>query len=231
MEELRRRNGSLPGERRGQRHPGQSRIWPSSRWPIYHPNDDQDGPDQTHAGWRLRNDDAPRSQRHVSHFNVRSRCSLGNGLRINSGSNLSQQLDPRAVASSTGEVPGPHLAWDFSVWLRCLRHLCAMGDSRSSSSVSFPADTSLQSVTMKPRTQQRSARQRFMSSKANPTIGQQTAAHALEQTNSQRADCLLCRVLWPNIVPHRHLEHNYSSEATTLFLTNARPPHHHRLRY
>jgi hypothetical protein len=28
-----------------------------------------------------------------------------------------------------------------------------------------------------------------------------------------RATCLLCRVLWPIVVQHRHLPSNYSSEA------------------
>jgi hypothetical protein len=31
-----------------------------------------------------------------------------------------------------------------------------------------------------------------------------------------RADCLLCRVLWPTILPHRHLLIEASSEAQTL---------------
>lgn len=32
-----------------------------------------------------------------------------------------------------------------------------------------------------------------------------------------RATCLLCRVLWPTILPHRHLLVEVSSEAKTLY--------------
>ena len=33
------------------------------------------------------------------------------------------------------------------------------------------------------------------------------------------ATCLLCRVLWPIVVQHRHLVFDQSSEAMTIFLT------------
>jgi len=37
------------------------------------------------------------------------------------------------------------------------------------------------------------------------------------------AACLLCRVLWPTVVPHRHLLFECESEAKTLFLTQRQP--------
>jgi hypothetical protein len=41
------------------------------------------------------------------------------------------------------------------------------------------------------------------------------------------ASCLLCRVLWPIVVQHRHLSFDCSSEANTVLLTPRRS-HEHR---
>jgi hypothetical protein len=38
-----------------------------------------------------------------------------------------------------------------------------------------------------------------------------------------RATCLLCRVLWPIVVQHRHLFLDWPAEAKTLFVTQKQP--------
>lgn len=40
---------------------------------------------------------------------------------------------------------------------------------------------------------------------------------------TKRAACLLCRVLWPMVVQHRHLQFDDALESKTLFLTQGRP--------
>jgi hypothetical protein len=40
---------------------------------------------------------------------------------------------------------------------------------------------------------------------------------------AKRAACLLCRVLWPIVVQHRHLQFDDALESKTLFLTQGRP--------
>lgn len=39
-----------------------------------------------------------------------------------------------------------------------------------------------------------------------------------------RATCLLCRVLWPIVVQHRHLPSNYSSETKSSLRTQTHSP-------
>jgi len=65
-----------------------------------------------------------------------------------------------------------------------------------------------------------------MSSKRNTVAAQQTSRGLPELRTTLPANCLLCRVLWPAIVGHRHLHlnesSNDSSEAKTLFRTKIR---------
>ncbi|HWN09517.1 MAG TPA: hypothetical protein VNO50_09670 [Pyrinomonadaceae bacterium] len=60
-----------------------------------------------------------------------------------------------------------------------------------------------------------------MSSKQGPTA--QLSVGYREPTQPMTSNCLLCLVLWPAIVSHRHLPPDDSSEAKTLFLTQMRP--------
>jgi hypothetical protein len=48
----------------------------------------------------------------------------------------------------------------------------------------------------------------------------QTQHHA----NASRENCLLCRVLWPTLLPHRHLSVGHSSEAETLLVSTKQKP-------
>jgi hypothetical protein len=65
--------------------------------------------------------------------------------------------------------------------------------------------------------------------KANQVTGRKQITRRLPrrseaQARALRATCLLCRVLWPMVVQHRHLlfdscsEEDSSSEAKTIFL-------------
>ena len=62
-----------------------------------------------------------------------------------------------------------------------------------------------------------------MSRKLNPVVISRSQDSSQKHGIAVRATCLLCRVLWPSVVPHRHLPFDYSSEAKTLLLTQSRP--------
>ena len=43
-----------------------------------------------------------------------------------------------------------------------------------------------------------------------------------KQERALGATCLLCRILWPIVVQHRHLIFDYSSEAKTILIRQRR---------
>jgi len=43
-----------------------------------------------------------------------------------------------------------------------------------------------------------------------------------KQEPALRATCLLCQILWPIVVQHRHLLFDYSSEAKTILIRQRR---------
>lgn len=53
-----------------------------------------------------------------------------------------------------------------------------------------------------------------------PTRGSKYSLHKHEITLC--VSCLLCRVLWPRILPHRHIPAEASSEAKTLYRSRSR---------
>jgi hypothetical protein len=65
-----------------------------------------------------------------------------------------------------------------------------------------------------------------MSREVNPVTARGPRHNLQRRGETLRATCLLCRVLWPRIVQHRHLLFDYSSEASTLFLTQRQPRGH-----
>ncbi len=58
----------------------------------------------------------------------------------------------------------------------------------------------------------------------NSIAARRSSSHSRRQASVLRATCLLCRVLWPIVVQHRHLLFDSSSEANTLLLTPKRSP-------
>lgn len=61
-----------------------------------------------------------------------------------------------------------------------------------------------------------------MSSKPRPVLAPHATRSLQARTTTTMPNCLLCRVLWPTIVGHRHLQLDDSSEAKTLFLAETR---------
>lgn len=53
----------------------------------------------------------------------------------------------------------------------------------------------------------------------NPAVTRTSKHSAQNHESASRENCLLCRVLWPTILQHRHLLPNHSSEATTLLVS------------
>jgi len=51
---------------------------------------------------------------------------------------------------------------------------------------------------------------------SNATVSSGSRHSAQKLEIAPRATCLLCRVLWPRVLPHRHLLIEASSEAKTL---------------
>jgi hypothetical protein len=62
-----------------------------------------------------------------------------------------------------------------------------------------------------------------MSREFNPIAARMSRRDSQRHARVLRATCLLCRVLWPIVVQHRHLIFDSSSEANTVFLTPKRP--------
>ncbi len=58
-----------------------------------------------------------------------------------------------------------------------------------------------------------------MSAERNSAVALRSKDGFQKHGNNQRISCLLCRVLWPRSVQHRHVLFN-SSEAKTIFRTN-----------
>jgi hypothetical protein len=52
----------------------------------------------------------------------------------------------------------------------------------------------------------------------NPVAARRAKQSFRKHGPAVRATCLLCRVLWPIVVQHRHLLFDDSSEAKTIFL-------------
>jgi hypothetical protein len=65
-----------------------------------------------------------------------------------------------------------------------------------------------------------------MSPNPGPVVAHRAPRSMQEHNTAFPANCLLCRVLWPTIVGHRHLQFDDSSEAKTLFMTETRPQNH-----
>jgi len=58
----------------------------------------------------------------------------------------------------------------------------------------------------------------------NNSVVAQRSSHSFQKHGtSLPATCLLCRVLWPRILEHRHLQLDSASEAKTLIATRIRP--------
>jgi hypothetical protein len=62
-----------------------------------------------------------------------------------------------------------------------------------------------------------------MSREVNPVTARGSKFSFQKHGDSLRATCLLCRVLWPRIVQHRHLLFDYSTEEKTLVRAKMRP--------
>jgi hypothetical protein len=61
-----------------------------------------------------------------------------------------------------------------------------------------------------------------MSGQMNPVTARGLERSFQKHEPALRATCLLCRVLWPIVVQHRHLLFDCSSETKTLFLKSKR---------
>jgi hypothetical protein len=55
-----------------------------------------------------------------------------------------------------------------------------------------------------------------MLSEVHPTVVRKLSRTTRRQESALRATCLLCRVLWPIVVQHRHLQLDPPLEAVTL---------------
>ena len=58
----------------------------------------------------------------------------------------------------------------------------------------------------------------------NPTMNRTSKHRTQNHLGASRENCLLCRVVWPAILQHRHLLFDNSSEANTLFITTKEKP-------
>ncbi len=65
-------------------------------------------------------------------------------------------------------------------------------------------------------------RRKMMSHQAQPPRFKRLNHGPQKEQASLPAACLICRVLWPRILPHRHLPVYESSEAKTILRTRAR---------
>lgn len=63
-----------------------------------------------------------------------------------------------------------------------------------------------------------------MLSEVNPVTARRSRCSFRKHAPALRTTCLLCRVLWPIVVQHRHLPSNYSSEAKSSVRTQTRSP-------
>jgi hypothetical protein len=61
-----------------------------------------------------------------------------------------------------------------------------------------------------------------MSTEINSAKARSSRRNFQKQERALRATCLLCRILWPIVVQHRHFLFDYSSEAKTILLTQRR---------
>lgn len=53
----------------------------------------------------------------------------------------------------------------------------------------------------------------------HPAATRKSKHSTQSHVNASPANCLLCRVLWPTILRHRHLSVEFSSEAKTLLVS------------
>jgi len=53
----------------------------------------------------------------------------------------------------------------------------------------------------------------------NPAATRPSKRSTQNHESGSPENCLLCRVLWPTILQHRHLYPNHSSEAETLLVS------------
>jgi hypothetical protein len=67
-----------------------------------------------------------------------------------------------------------------------------------------------------------------MSSKSSPAAAQFPSRSFQEPNLPAPVNCLLCRLLWPTVVGHRHVTLDDSSEAKTLCITRVGPANDHR---
>jgi hypothetical protein len=58
----------------------------------------------------------------------------------------------------------------------------------------------------------------------NPAAARAARRSFRKHGTALRATCLLCRILWPIVVQHRHLPPDYSSAAESSERTHARSP-------
>lgn len=64
----------------------------------------------------------------------------------------------------------------------------------------------------------------------NPVTARASRRSFRKHGTALRSTCLLCRILWPIVVQHRHLLFDCSSETNTLLLTPKRPREHRKTR-
>ena len=57
----------------------------------------------------------------------------------------------------------------------------------------------------------------------NPAVTRTSKHSTQNHESASRENCILCRVLWPTILQHRHLPVDPSSEATTLLVSPKKP--------
>lgn len=63
-----------------------------------------------------------------------------------------------------------------------------------------------------------------MSTRVSPFVVQPSSDSSRMHRNTPRVTCLLCRVLYPTTLQHRHLLPDSASEAKTIVLTPTRYP-------